>query len=101
MELLGKDFFDIVHVEDTKACTLKNRICEVLSQHNLSIQNMRGQGYDGESNMKVEWNGLKALFLKDCPFAYYIHCFAHRLQLALVATSRSSIPIENFFLRFD
>ncbi|XP_073220907.1 uncharacterized protein, partial [Cicer arietinum] len=44
---------------------------------------MRGQGYDGASNMRGEWNGLQALFMKDCPYAYYVHCFAHRLQLAL------------------
>ncbi|KAL5805528.1 hypothetical protein ACOSQ4_028261 [Xanthoceras sorbifolium] len=38
--------------------------------------------------MRGEWNGLQALFLKDCSSAYYIHCFAHRLQLALVAVAR-------------
>ena len=36
----------------------------------------RGQGYDGASNMRRAWNGLKTLFLKDCPYAYYVHCFA-------------------------
>ncbi|XP_075494790.1 uncharacterized protein LOC142532360 [Primulina tabacum] len=46
------------------------------------------QGYDGACNMRGEWNGLQALFLKDCPFAYYIHCFAHRLQLTLVAAAK-------------
>ncbi|QHO07770.1 Zinc finger MYM-type protein [Arachis hypogaea] len=57
---------------------------------------LRGQGYDGASNMRGEWNGLQALFLKDSPQAYYVHCFAHRLQLALVAASR-----ECFFKRHD
>ncbi|XP_057803145.1 uncharacterized protein LOC131018439 [Salvia miltiorrhiza] len=90
-------FFDIVHVEDTKAATLKNKISEVLSYHNLSIQSIRGQGYDGSSNMRGEWHGLQALFLNECPYAYYIHCFAHRLQLILVATSQKVIPIEHFF----
>ncbi|XP_057803144.1 uncharacterized protein LOC131018438 [Salvia miltiorrhiza] len=84
-------FFDIVHVEDTKAATLKNKISEVLSYHNLSIQSIRGQGYDGASNMRGEWHGLEALFLNECPYAYYIHCFAHRLQLILVATSQKVI----------
>ncbi|XP_071728971.1 uncharacterized protein [Rutidosis leptorrhynchoides] len=58
---------------------------------------IRGQSYDGASNMRGEWNGLKALGLKDCPYAYYVHCFAHRLQLALVAASREVIPIHQFF----
>ena len=69
----------------------------VLSRHNLDVSNIRGQGYDGASNMRGEWNGLQALFLNDNPYAYYVHCFAHRLQLALVAASREVIPIHHFF----
>ncbi|CAH9134491.1 unnamed protein product [Cuscuta epithymum] len=55
------------------------------------------EGYDGASNMRGEWNGLKALFLNDCPYAYYVHCLAHRLQLALVAASREVKYVHNFF----
>ena len=74
---LSKRFFDIVGVENTLASTLKKEICEILAWYNLSIQNLRGQGCDGASNMRGEWNGLQVLFLKDCPYAYYVHCFAH------------------------
>ncbi|QHN78286.1 Zinc finger MYM-type protein [Arachis hypogaea] len=81
-------FLDLVHVKDTTSLTLKQELCGILSRHGLDVSNIRGQGYDGASNMRGEWNGLQALFLKDCPYAYYIHCFAHRLQLALVAASR-------------
>ena len=81
-------FFHVVHVRDTTALTLKNEICAVLSHYNLHIENIRGQGYDGASNMHGEWNGLQAFFLKDCPYAYYVHCMTHRLQLALVTASR-------------
>ncbi|XP_050211381.1 uncharacterized protein LOC126661570 [Mercurialis annua] len=90
-------FFDLVHVFDTSAMTLKNNISAILSYHNLSTYNIRGQGYDGASNMRGEWNGLQALFLKDCQYAYYIHCLAHKLQLALVGASREVIDIHNFF----
>ncbi|XP_061962456.1 uncharacterized protein LOC133682945 [Populus nigra] len=58
---------------------------------------MRGQGYDGASNIRGAWNGLRALFLRDCPYAYYIHCFAHQLQLALVAIAGNEISIWLFF----
>ncbi|XP_019414751.1 PREDICTED: zinc finger MYM-type protein 1-like [Lupinus angustifolius] len=90
-------FFDIVHVKETTSITLQKAICGVLSQHNLDVSNIRGQGYDGASNMRGEWNGLQALFLKDCSHAYYVHCFAHRLQLALVAASREVIVVHEFF----
>ncbi|KAJ4758267.1 zinc finger MYM-type-like protein [Rhynchospora pubera] len=90
-------FLDLVHVRDTAALTLKNSICTVLSNNNLSIQDIRGQGYDGASNMRGEWNGLQDLILKDCPYAYYVHCMAHQLQLALIAASREAIEVHNFF----
>ncbi|XP_074377292.1 uncharacterized protein LOC141718811 [Apium graveolens] len=80
-------FFDIVNVADTTSLTLKKEIFDVLTRNNLSIHNMRGQGYDGASNMHGAFNGLHALFLKDCLYTYYVHCFAHRLQLALVGAA--------------
>ena len=44
-----------------------------------------------------EWNGLQALFLKDCPYAYYVHCMAYRLQLALVTAFREVKDVHQFF----
>ncbi|XP_074288039.1 uncharacterized protein LOC141613197 [Silene latifolia] len=90
-------FFQLVRVNDTSATTLKRELCLVLKEHNLLVENIRGQGYDGASNMRGEWNGLQALFLADCPYAYYVHCFAHRLQLALVAASREVSSVHQFF----
>lgn len=90
-------FFDLIHVSDTTAATLKKELCNVLTRHNLSVDNILGQGYDGASNMTGERNGLQALFLSDCSSAYYVHCFAHRLQLALVASSREVHPVHQFF----
>ncbi|XP_021830276.1 zinc finger MYM-type protein 1-like [Prunus avium] len=90
-------FFDIVSVHDTNSSTLKSDICKVLGKHNLLVSNMRGQGYDGASNMRGEWSGLQALFLKDCPYAYYIHCFAHRLQLALNGAAKEVGLVWRFF----
>ncbi|KAK4579715.1 hypothetical protein RGQ29_029394 [Quercus rubra] len=94
---IKEHFFHVVHVRDTTVLTLKNEICAVLSRYNLHIENIRGQGYDGASNMRGEWNGLQALFLKDCPYAYYVHCMAHRLQLALVTASREVKDVHQFF----
>ncbi|XP_028112903.1 zinc finger MYM-type protein 1-like [Camellia sinensis] len=46
-------FFGLIYVSKTAASTLKDGIYSVLSHHNLDIQNIRGQGYDGVSNMRV------------------------------------------------
>ncbi|XP_071902843.1 uncharacterized protein [Coffea arabica] len=69
-------FFGVIHVRDTMALTLK-------------------EGYDGA--MRGEWNGLQALICHECPYAYYIHCLAYRLQLALVAASREVASVYQFF----
>ncbi|GLU10719.1 hypothetical protein SLE2022_275050 [Rubroshorea leprosula] len=92
---------DVVHVKETNALTLKQEICSILSHHNLSIQHVQGQGYDGASNMHGEWNGLQALILQDCPYAYYVHCLAHQLQLALIVATREATDVHAFFSKFD
>jgi hypothetical protein len=51
--------------------------------------------------MRGEWKGLQALFLNDCPYAYYVYCFAHRLQLALVVVSREVVFVQKFFSNFN
>jgi hypothetical protein len=58
---------------------------------------LRGQGYDGASNMRGELNGLKTFILNENSFAYYVHCFAHQLQLTLVAVAKNHIQIATFF----
>ncbi|XP_044348017.1 zinc finger MYM-type protein 1 [Triticum aestivum] len=90
-------FLDIVHVSDTSSTTLKEKLSSVLAQHGLVVNNIRGQGYDGASNMRGEWNGLQAKFMEECPYAYYIHYFAHQLQLALVAASKEVADVHTFF----
>ncbi|CAN1169887.1 Zinc finger MYM-type protein 1 [Linum perenne] len=94
---MGVVFLGVCHVSDTKAISLKKAIESMLVKHGLSISKVRGQGYDGASNMKGELNGLKTLILEESPSAYYIHCFAHRLQLALVAVAQNHDDVNVFF----
>ena len=58
---------------------------------------MRGQGYDGAGNMRGEFNGLKTLILKENEFAYYVHCFSHEFQLALMAVAKNHIQFATLF----
>jgi hypothetical protein len=91
-------FLDITHVSNTTAAALKMTIESVLIKHHLSISRLRGQGYNGASNMRCELNGLKTLILNENSSAYYVHCFAHQLQLTLVAVAKNHIQIATFFL---
>ncbi|XP_016165011.2 zinc finger MYM-type protein 1-like [Arachis ipaensis] len=58
---------------------------------------IRGQGYNGASNMQGEFNGLKTLILKENSYAFYVHCFAHQLQLALVTVAKKQVEIALLF----
>ncbi|CAH9128162.1 unnamed protein product [Cuscuta epithymum] len=99
--ILTERFFAIKGVSETSSETLKHEIMNVLSHFNLQVHKLRGQGYDGASNMRGQWNGLQALFINDCPFAYYVHYFAHRLQLTLVPAAKQCDPIWKFFSILD
>ncbi|CAN6560158.1 unnamed protein product [Malus baccata var. baccata] len=90
-------FVGIQHVTDTTSSSLKDAIDTLFSRNGLSISKLRGQGYDGASNMRGELNGLKTKILREQPCAYYVHCFAHQLQLALVAVAKNNIDIASFF----
>ncbi|KAL4601270.1 hypothetical protein ACB092_11G259700 [Castanea dentata] len=90
-------FLGIVHVASTTALSLKCAIEGLLCEHNLSLSRLRGQGYDGASNMQGDINGLKTLILKENKSAFYVHCFAHQLQLTLVAVAKNHINIADFF----
>ncbi|XP_022857941.1 uncharacterized protein LOC111378895 [Olea europaea var. sylvestris] len=85
-----------VQKDIVNACAIET--INVLSKiYNLSMSRLRRQGYDGVSNMQGKFNGLKTLILNESPCAFYIHCFAHQLQLALVVVVKKNIPITNFF----
>lgn len=60
------------------------------------MENMRGQVYDVASNMHEKWNGFQEKYKKDCPCAYYVHCFAYRLQLMLVPASKDAHDVWLF-----
>ena len=100
MDKLGRPcehFIGDVHVDDTSSLTLNEAIEALLVNNGLSITQIRGQGYDGDSNMKGGIKELKTLIMKESSSAYYIHCFAHQLQLVRVAVAKGNTDCEGFF----
>jgi hypothetical protein len=87
----------VMHVVDTRSASLKASLDVMFVKHNLSMSRLRGQGYDGASNMRGELHGLKTLVLAENPHAFYVHCFAHQLQLVVVAVVKGVLAVGNFF----
>ncbi|XP_058751195.1 uncharacterized protein LOC131624263 [Vicia villosa] len=90
-------FIALHHVKYTTSEALKDALYGILDRHTLSISRIRGQGYDGTSNMRGDFNGLQRKFLDENPYAFYVHCYAHRLQLVVVSIASSCSSIHDFF----
>jgi len=84
-------------VPDTTSSALKKVLLDVLAEYGLSVARLRGQGYDGASNMRGEFNGLQTQIRDENPHAFYVHCFAHQLQLVVVAVSTCCSSFSDFF----
>ncbi|XP_074373737.1 uncharacterized protein LOC141714096 [Apium graveolens] len=90
-------FLAMVHVADTSSKCLKDAIDALFSKHGLSLLRLRGQGYDGASNMRGQFHGLKSLILKENHSAWYVHCFAHQLQLVIVVVAKTNRVVSDLF----
>ncbi|XP_052621114.1 uncharacterized protein LOC128126981 [Lactuca sativa] len=63
--IIRESFLDLVQVRVTLSLTLKTNMRRQLLHYQFDVSKICGQGYDGASNMRGEWNGLQALVLKD------------------------------------
>ena len=94
-------FVGLIHVKETSSLFFKSVVDSLFAKHGLRMKKLRGQGYDGTSNMNDEFNGLGALFFRECSSAYYVHCFAHLVQLVVVGVAHKNFKVEDFFDKID
>ncbi|XP_076933981.1 uncharacterized protein LOC143600079 [Bidens hawaiensis] len=86
-----KDKFFSILIDESRDCSIKEQMAVVLryvDDVGEVIERFVGRSrFCGAFNMRGELNGLKQKFLAENKCAFYIHCFAHQLQLVIVATS--------------
>ncbi|KAJ8940336.1 hypothetical protein NQ314_010749 [Rhamnusium bicolor] len=80
---IREDFIGFVEMKSTTGLEIKKTIVTELTKIGLSLTHLRGQGYDGGSNMAGHYKGVHALILNEQPLAFYTHCFSHSLNLAI------------------
>ena len=78
-------FVDFLAVERITGRVLGEAILSWLNSHDIPLSDMRGQCYDGASNMCGARSGVKAVVQEVAPKAMYYHCAAHRLNLSVVS----------------
>ncbi len=58
---------------------------------------MRGSSYDGASVMSGNKTGLQARIKDIVPWALYVHCYAHKLNLIVVDACKATRHAADFF----
>ena len=81
-------FVDFIEVERITGESLAMAILHWLHAQRLPASDMRGQCYDGASNMSGARSGCQAIVQQQAPKAMYFHCSAHRLNLAVVSACK-------------
>jgi len=78
-----EEFIGLYEVPNIKASTLIDVVKDTFLRLNLSFAKVRGQCYDGASNMSGSRSGVAKLILDMQPNAFFTHCYGHSLNLAV------------------
>jgi hypothetical protein len=70
-------FVGFYSVTATDGNSLATMILDALLRLNLPLSNLRGQAYDGGSNMAGRLNGVQAVISGKQPLALFVHCLMH------------------------
>ncbi|XP_046847257.1 zinc finger MYM-type protein 1-like isoform X1 [Xenia sp. Carnegie-2017] len=86
---------------DRTATAISSVVKGKLSQYNNVKEKFIGQTYDGASVMSGHLNGVQAQVQQDYPYAQFVHCAAHRLNLVLCQAASSISPVKIFFVNIS
>ncbi|XP_078494004.1 52 kDa repressor of the inhibitor of the protein kinase-like [Ciona intestinalis] len=85
---IQENFLGFVNAPVLSGEALSNLLMETLESWGVKLAGLRGQGYDGASNMAGKFRGVQALILQKYPKAFYTHCCSHCLNLVLINGSK-------------
>lgn len=83
-------FVSFREVRDQSAQSLAKEIISSLEDKNLDLTKCRGQRYDGAAVMSGAYSGVQQRIKEKAPHAYFVHCAAHNLNLALKDASEGN-----------
>ena len=80
------------------AAALSQVVQDKLGEYSNIKDKLIMQTYDGASVMSGHINGVQAIVRQEYPFAHFVHCAAHRLNLVLCLSASSISPVKIFFI---
>ena len=81
---IHEDFLGFYQLENIKSDTIVSVIRDALLRTKISLDNCRGQCYDGASNMLGKKSGVAKQILDIQPEAFAIRCHCHLLSLSVI-----------------
>ena len=82
-----ENFIGFAEYDSTTCESLSNAFLAELRSAGVSLEKLRGQGYDDASNMSGKFRGVQSRIREVLPQAFYTHCRAHCLNLAICHAS--------------
>ncbi len=76
-----EEFIGLYSLSETTDQGIAKMVTDVLLRLNLPMSALRGKSYDGASNMAGKYSGAQAVVREQQPFALYVHCGAHCVNL--------------------
>ena len=92
-----ESFLGFYPTDQTDGESMFNLIKTALVSAGLCIADVRAQCYDGAANMRGLYSGVAARFKQENPLSFYVHCYAHVLNLCIVDACSSVAVIRNAF----
>jgi len=80
--IVHEDFLGLYEVDSIEAATLVKVLKDCLLRLNISMNKVRGQCYDGASNMAGIRQGVATVVQEEQSNAFFTHCYGHSLNLA-------------------
>jgi hypothetical protein len=87
-----ESFIGLYEVTSTTGDNIARVLLDTLTRCNLPLAFLRGQCYDGASNMSGIINGVQNRIKQQQPLALFVHCSAHALNLVLQEAARE-VPL--------
>ena len=80
---IREEFLGFLELERITGEKVAESILGFLKENGIPVVNMRGQGYDGASNMSSPQVGVQGRIKQVAPLATYVHCSGHCLNLVI------------------
>lgn len=90
-------FLGFYQTASTDGDSLTTLIKKVKSSNCLSINNIRGQYYDGTASMCGSYSGIQVIIRAENKLAVYVHSYALILNLCLIDLFKLIPNVRNIF----